>query len=963
MTSSKSLDHQIASRTSDEPDRELRPEPAELIAAEASWELSYSPRVTRGNTLWQRPMNTAPRAQLMLSLQQHIGNRAVQCAINRSRSTEPGDDLARRIQAASSGGSALDAAARDRLEPGLGADLSSVRIHADAEADHLSRSVEAIAFTSGQDIFFRSGTYDPNSSQGLHLLAHETTHVVQQSAGPVAGTPAPGGVSISDPSDSFEQAAEQTAARVMSERLAPSQHVVDSTPSGLAQRLAARANKGAEETQPVQFIQASAACLPIQRDKTGWTDASKGSAQTSQPDVKAPKDTSWNVGETSIGSIKRIPIEGLTHGNQSKSENLSRRGSTPESAIGKAIVLVPNDFDPKKPTTVLLHLHGFGAGYRQLDDPEELKKQLKTLTDEKTTLEKERDAALQGADKAKVRELKANLMRKDTEIKKAESQVRQKLDYAGVLQPGQVRDVELYRLEQQLDALHQEQQQQQKAGKKSGPQIIAVLAQGTSSSGFGDIDEKPTEYLDGVFGKLGLKPKDFHVVLSGHSGGGVPTMSTAATLAKKGKPGDKLPQVDEIILFDAINGSNEVTTVKDWLNGHIAADKTALKKMSTKADVDSYFSTRPRFRGYFSWGYKALYEDVKEITDELSKKESDKKDLSLLEYEQNKLADQYRVFGPIGDKPTDGDDFRPHEKLMGAKRTEEAGKPAPSKVGILHEALSALPVQPVRIAAPTSPVQRYTDEEEEESVQPATLVAGTPASIQRDKLPKEEEEEISRWRKFMAGKSFPKATARVGSDTATFVEALIETSEFLKTYLPSGKRAQTSVAKNFTIFDFRSQFEDKLASFSREVKPISGAHPSGPITEGFYHRRSDSIYLPPEAQFGHAIHEGIHKYSSVAVERALGVFLNEGITQHFADLVQTEQKVQGSTSHAYQDQLDCANIVLSWVNDDILARAYFRGDANPLAQEVMRRLHIDGAKLYSLAHDDDGKGLCKRINP
>jgi hypothetical protein len=219
---------------------------------------------------------------------------------------------------------------------------------------------------------------------------------------------------------------------------------------------------------------------------------------------------------------------------------------------------------------------------------------------------------------------------------------------------------------------------------------MAVLPQGTSSSGFGDIAAKPTEYLDEVFGHLKDKPTEFHVVLSGHSGGGPKVMEIAGTLAEKEKAGKKPPRVDEIILFDAINGSNESNTVTTWLNAHIAADKKALAKLTTEADVDSYFKTRARFRGYFSAGYKSLYEDVKNITDELSKKEKRKATLSLPEYKQNKLADQYRVFGPIGDKPADSNDFRPHEKLIGAVRAEEEGRPAPSKTGILHEALSVL---------------------------------------------------------------------------------------------------------------------------------------------------------------------------------------------------------------------------------------------------------------------------------
>jgi hypothetical protein len=127
-----------------------------------------------------------------------------------------GDDLARRIQAASRGGQPLDGGVQRHLEAGLGASLSGVRVHSGGEADGLSRAVQAVAFTTGSNIFFRAGTYNPSTPQGLHLLAHEASHTVQQAQGPVAGTPHPGGVSISDPSDRFESAAEAAAARVAS---------------------------------------------------------------------------------------------------------------------------------------------------------------------------------------------------------------------------------------------------------------------------------------------------------------------------------------------------------------------------------------------------------------------------------------------------------------------------------------------------------------------------------------------------------------------------------------------------------------------------------------------------------------------------------------------------------------------------------------------------------------------------
>jgi outer membrane protein OmpA-like peptidoglycan-associated protein len=130
-------------------------------------------------------------------------------------------DLADQIEAAAGSGRLLDSTARLQLEQGMGADFGGVRIHDDRDADSLARAVDAAAFTTGRDIFFRSGAYRPGSGSGMHLLAHEATHVAQQAAGRVNGTPMPNGVSVSDPSDSFERAADAAAERAIA-RLAPS---------------------------------------------------------------------------------------------------------------------------------------------------------------------------------------------------------------------------------------------------------------------------------------------------------------------------------------------------------------------------------------------------------------------------------------------------------------------------------------------------------------------------------------------------------------------------------------------------------------------------------------------------------------------------------------------------------------------------------------------------------------------
>ncbi len=110
-----------------------------------------------------------------------------------------------------SSGQNLDNSTREVLEPKFGHSFENVKIHADGQADELSKSVGARAFTTGQDVYFREGEYKPSSPEGRHLLAHELTHTIQQSRGNVSGTSIGGGVSISEPGDSFEQEASSAA--------------------------------------------------------------------------------------------------------------------------------------------------------------------------------------------------------------------------------------------------------------------------------------------------------------------------------------------------------------------------------------------------------------------------------------------------------------------------------------------------------------------------------------------------------------------------------------------------------------------------------------------------------------------------------------------------------------------------------------------------------------------------------
>ncbi len=201
-------------------------------------------------TLWRAAAERRPDVlgpEGLLSMQRLVGNRRVQRVVGEERS--PVLDVL-----SSSAGSPLEEPVRADMEARLGQDFSDVRVHTGDAAHESARSVNAHAYTVGNNVVFQRGSYDPASSQGQTMLAHELTHVVQQRNGPVDGTPTGDGVRVSDPSDGFEREAAATAERAMSE---PPQHVhVPTAPTNAAgvQRQAS------EEEEDVQgaFIQRSA---------------------------------------------------------------------------------------------------------------------------------------------------------------------------------------------------------------------------------------------------------------------------------------------------------------------------------------------------------------------------------------------------------------------------------------------------------------------------------------------------------------------------------------------------------------------------------------------------------------------------------------------------------------------------------------------------------------------------------
>jgi hypothetical protein len=344
----------------------------------------------------------------------------------------------------------------------------------------------------------------------------------------------------------------------------------------------------------------------------GWSHAPEKSPNSAETTV----DEKGNIlpGKAASKGVWRVLVQGLRHGFPG-----ADKGPALESPDARAVVLIPNTVKPAAPdkdnnvsVDVLLHLHGYGVGYRQLRPGEH--------------------------------------------------------DYPKVLKEGQVRDVELYEMEQQLLS----------RVTTSKQLIIAVLPQGSEKSSFGDLGSKSDAYLKEVFDKLiprylPEKAIPGRTIVSGHSGGGPTVVAIANRRAKAGKRTD-------VILFDAINfssdtcTSNEITTVKEWVTNRIAADIKSLDGVPEKDEPATLQSNGTRFRGITSGSLKSTDKcSYGFYYGELNKHiENTIKKLKVTSAVRDQLHQNYQVFEAQRLGGLKG--MERHERIMGKSNLEDALK-------------------------------------------------------------------------------------------------------------------------------------------------------------------------------------------------------------------------------------------------------------------------------------------------
>ncbi|BAZ31949.1 OmpA/MotB domain-containing protein [Cylindrospermum sp. NIES-4074] len=144
--------------------------------------------MSMSNTTLQRRM--APEEQTEQQLQTKPLAKTITPIVQRApipatdASLQAGGNIESRLNSSKSGGSPLADDVRGFMEPRFGTKFDHVRVHTSEEAIQMNRELGAQAFAHGSNIYFGAGKYNPGSSDGKHLLAHELTHTIQQGGSP-----------------------------------------------------------------------------------------------------------------------------------------------------------------------------------------------------------------------------------------------------------------------------------------------------------------------------------------------------------------------------------------------------------------------------------------------------------------------------------------------------------------------------------------------------------------------------------------------------------------------------------------------------------------------------------------------------------------------------------------------------------------------------------------------------------
>ena len=175
-------------------------------------------------------------------------------------------------------GEAMAPQLKSEMESGFGTDFSDVRIHRDQKSRDLNQDLKAKAFTTGSDIFFGDGNYDPATKAGKELIAHELTHTIQQGAVDPAGQ---------------EKTSEPISSPITS-KTSPTPSTGSSEPAagGAVSEVAQEATAGIAETAPAEEVAAEG-----QLDSAETAEAGKEAEQKAEKGEEGKAEKEKGEGE------------------------------------------------------------------------------------------------------------------------------------------------------------------------------------------------------------------------------------------------------------------------------------------------------------------------------------------------------------------------------------------------------------------------------------------------------------------------------------------------------------------------------------------------------------------------------------------------------------------------------------------------------------------------------------------
>ena len=154
---------------------------ADQVMAMPDAKLQRQPGNEEEERLQARPLSTQITPLIQRQVEPEEEEELIQAKSDVTVAPQITAGIARDIHSLKDAGQPLATSERAFFESRFGTDFSHVCVHTDDRAARASQSINARAFTLGRDVVFGSGQYSPGSSADRKLLAHELTHVVQQS--------------------------------------------------------------------------------------------------------------------------------------------------------------------------------------------------------------------------------------------------------------------------------------------------------------------------------------------------------------------------------------------------------------------------------------------------------------------------------------------------------------------------------------------------------------------------------------------------------------------------------------------------------------------------------------------------------------------------------------------------------------------------------------------------------------